>query len=46
MTAQLNFQLCSHANIQHIWVSYAGDEYPPLPQNKDFSPRSLNSTTA
>ena len=36
-TAQNNFQRCGHCNMQNISVSYAGNTYPSLPQNQDWS---------
>lgn len=35
-SAQTNYQLCPHANMGSIRVSYAGNEYPPLAQNAEF----------
>jgi hypothetical protein len=40
-TAQTNYQLCSHSNIQNITVRYAGNQYPHLPQNADWSRNSF-----
>jgi hypothetical protein len=40
-TAQTNYQLCPHSNIQNITVRYAGNQYPHLPQNADFSRNSF-----
>ena len=34
---QRNYQLCANANIQHINVEYAGNTYPYLQQNADYS---------
>ena len=35
--AQRNYQLCANANIQNINVEYAGNTYPYLQQNADYS---------
>ena len=36
-TAQRNYQLCANADIQNINVEYAGNTYPYLQQNADYS---------
>ena len=36
-TPQLNSQLCSHANISSITVTYGGQQYPNLPHNENWT---------
>ena len=36
-TAQANDQIFSNCDLQNLRVSYAGQHFPSLPQNEDFS---------
>ena len=36
-TAQNNFQRCSNANLQNLQVEWAGNVFPSLLQDADFS---------